>query len=131
MLLISPERLANPRFAARVGPLVASCGLVVIDEAHCISDWGFDFRPDYQRLSPVLLGLAPDTPILATTATANERVTADVADQLGDQTAGPAGPPGPGVAAPRRAPAARGRSTATPGWPTPASSSTGRASSTP
>ncbi len=86
VLLISPERLANPRFAARVGPLVASCGLVVIDEAHCISDWGFDFRPDYQRLSRVLLGLAPDTPILATTATANERVTADVADQLGDQT---------------------------------------------
>ncbi|MPY93495.1 MAG: DEAD/DEAH box helicase [Acidimicrobiia bacterium] len=86
VLLISPERLANPRFAAKLGPLVGRCGLVVIDEAHCISDWGFDFRPDYQRLSKVLVGLAPDTPILATTATANERVTADVAAQLGPDT---------------------------------------------
>ncbi len=58
---------------------------MVIDEAHCISDWGFDFRPDYQRLSRVLTG-APGVPVLATTATANERVTADVAGQLGDAT---------------------------------------------
>ena len=85
LLLVSPERLANPGFARRVGPLVAAAGLVVIDEAHCISDWGFDFRPDYQRLSRVLTG-APGVPVLATTATANERVTADVAGQLGDAT---------------------------------------------
>ena len=86
VLLISPERLANPGFAARLGPLAERCGLLVIDEAHCISDWGFDFRPDYQRLSGVLLRMAPDTPVLATTATANERVTADVAEQLGPDT---------------------------------------------
>lgn len=85
LLLVSPERLANPGFARRVGPLVAGAGLVVIDEAHCISDWGFDFRPDYQRLSRVLLG-APGVPVLATTATANQRVTDDVAAQLGAAT---------------------------------------------
>ena len=85
LLLVSPERLANPGFAKRVGPLVAGAGLVVIDEAHCISDWGFDFRPDYQRLSRVLVG-APGVPVLATTATANQRVTDDVAAQLGDAT---------------------------------------------
>jgi ATP-dependent DNA helicase RecQ len=86
VLLISPERLANPSFAAQLPGLLASCGLLVIDEAHCVSDWGFDFRPDYQRLTRTLLSLAPGTPVLATTATANERVTADVAAQLGDDT---------------------------------------------
>jgi ATP-dependent DNA helicase RecQ len=82
ILFISPERLANPSFAARCGPIIAAAGLVVIDEAHCISDWGFDFRPDYQRLSR-LVAAQPDTPVLATTATANNRVTTDVATQLG------------------------------------------------
>ncbi len=86
VLLISPERLANPGFARRLPDLLASCGLLVIDEAHCVSDWGFDFRPDYQRLTRTLLSLAPDTPVLATTATANQRVTADVAAQLGEAT---------------------------------------------
>jgi ATP-dependent DNA helicase RecQ len=85
VLLVSPERLANPGFARRVGTLVAGAGLIVIDEAHCISDWGFDFRPDYQRLSRLLTS-APGTPVLATTATANARVTADVATQLGGAT---------------------------------------------
>jgi ATP-dependent DNA helicase RecQ len=85
VLLVSPERLANPGFARTVDALVASAGLLVIDEAHCISDWGFDFRPDYQRLSR-LLTRASGTPVLATTATANARVTADVATQLGDAT---------------------------------------------
>ena len=73
-------------FAAELPELLASCGLLVIDEAHCVSDWGFDFRPDYQRLTRTLLQLSPDTPVLATTATANERVTADVAAQLGPDT---------------------------------------------
>ena len=86
LLLVSPERLANPRFAAELPDLLARCGLLVIDEAHCVSDWGFDFRPDFQRLTRILLRLSPDTPVLATTATANERVTADVAAQLGDGT---------------------------------------------
>ena len=87
VLLVSPERLGNPRFEARLPRLLAATGMVVIDEAHCISDWGFDFRPDYQRLTRHLLALAPGTPVLATTATANARVTIDVADQLGSDTA--------------------------------------------
>jgi ATP-dependent DNA helicase RecQ len=86
VLLISPERLANPSFAAQLPALLGDCGLLVIDEAHCVSDWGFDFRPDYQRLTRTLLQLAPDTPVLATTATANQRVTLDVAAQLGAET---------------------------------------------
>jgi ATP-dependent DNA helicase RecQ len=85
VLLVSPERLANPAFARRLGPVLASAGLIVIDEAHCISDWGFDFRPDYQRLTR-LLTASPGTPVLATTATANQRVTADVAHQMGVAT---------------------------------------------
>ncbi len=71
VLLVSPERLGNPRFAAQLPSLLATCGLLVIDEAHCISDWGFDFRPDYQRLTRTLMSLTPGTPVLATTATAN------------------------------------------------------------
>jgi ATP-dependent DNA helicase RecQ len=86
VLLVSPERLGNAGFARRLPGLLASTGLLVIDEAHCISDWGFDFRPDYQRLAKTLLAIGADTPVLATTATANSRVTLDVARQLGPQT---------------------------------------------
>jgi len=86
VLLVSPERLANPRFADRALPLLANAGLLVVDEAHCISDWGFDFRPDYQRLARLLGGMTAGSPVLATTATANQRVTADVAAQLGADT---------------------------------------------
>jgi ATP-dependent DNA helicase RecQ len=84
VLLVSPERLTNPRFREEQLPdLVRRCGLLVVDEAHCVSDWGHDFRPDYRRIRD-LLGRLPDgTPVLATTATANERVVADVAEQLG------------------------------------------------
>ncbi|PUE22533.1 DEAD/DEAH box helicase [Limnohabitans sp. MMS-10A-160] len=85
VLLVSPERLGNPRFAARLGALLARVGLIVIDEAHCISDWGFDFRPDYQRLARALLS-TPTASVLATTATANERVTHDIGKQLGANT---------------------------------------------
>ena len=90
--MISPERLANPQFAERALPLLRNTGLLVIDEAHCISDWGFDFRPDYQRVARLLAQTAPDAPVLATTATANARVTADVAAQLGDRTVTLRGP---------------------------------------
>jgi ATP-dependent DNA helicase RecQ len=85
VLLVSPERLGNPRFAARLGALLAKVGLIVIDEAHCISDWGFDFRPDYQRLARALLS-TPTASVLATTATANQRVTQDIGKQLGEST---------------------------------------------
>ena len=85
VLLVSPERLGNPRFAARLGALLARVGLIVIDEAHCISDWGFDFRPDYQRLARALLS-TPTASVLATTATANKRVTLDIGNQLGANT---------------------------------------------
>jgi len=87
VLLISPERLNNPRFRDSVLPsLAAAVGLLVIDEAHCISDWGHDFRPDYRRIADVLAGLSPEVPVLAATATANGRVEADVADQIGEHT---------------------------------------------
>ncbi|MGW4500849.1 DEAD/DEAH box helicase [Micromonospora sp. NPDC004336] len=85
VLLISPERLNNPDFRDTVLPkLAATTGLLVVDEAHCVSDWGHDFRPDYRRLRTFLGNLPERTPVLATTATANARVTADVAEQLGD-----------------------------------------------
>ncbi|MFC6006192.1 RecQ family ATP-dependent DNA helicase [Angustibacter luteus] len=84
VLLVSPERLNNPRFRAEQLPdLAARCGLLVVDEAHCISDWGHDFRPDYRRIKDLLTGLPDDTPVLATTATANARVVQDVGEQLG------------------------------------------------
>ncbi|HEX2756694.1 MAG TPA: RecQ family ATP-dependent DNA helicase [Candidatus Limnocylindrales bacterium] len=88
VLLISPERLANEGFTSRVLPAIErTIGLLVIDEAHCISDWGHDFRPDYQRISRLLPLLGPTVPVLATTATANDRVVEDVAAQLGAHSA--------------------------------------------
>ena len=84
VLLVSPERLNNPEFRDNVLPaLAADAGLVVVDEAHCVSDWGHDFRPDYRRIRTLVAELGPDTPVLATTATANDRVVDDVAAQLG------------------------------------------------
>jgi ATP-dependent DNA helicase RecQ len=84
VLLVSPERLNNPGFRDEVLPrLAATCGLLVVDEAHCISDWGHDFRPDYRRIRTLLAELPTGIPVLATTATANARVSADVAEQLG------------------------------------------------
>ncbi|WP_328932304.1 MULTISPECIES: RecQ family ATP-dependent DNA helicase [unclassified Streptomyces] len=84
VLLVSPERLNSVDFRDQVLPkLAATTGLLVVDEAHCISDWGHDFRPDYRRLRAMLAELPAGVPVLATTATANARVTADVAEQLG------------------------------------------------
>jgi ATP-dependent DNA helicase RecQ len=84
LLLISPERLNNPRFRDEMLPLFAErVGLVVVDEAHCISDWGHDFRPDYRRIDELVSTLPDGVAVLGTTATANDRVVADVEDQLG------------------------------------------------
>ncbi|MFH1331045.1 MAG: RecQ family ATP-dependent DNA helicase [Actinomycetota bacterium] len=85
LVLISPERLNNPRFRSDVLPdLLRNLGLLVVDEVHCISDWGHDFRPDYRRLARIVESLPPSIPVVGTTATANDRVVADVADQLGE-----------------------------------------------
>ena len=84
VLLVSPERLNNPDFRDQVLPALArDAGLVVVDEAHCVSDWGHDFRPDYRRIRTLVAELGADVPVLATTATANDRVVDDVATQLG------------------------------------------------
>lgn len=84
-LLISPERLANDGFVSEVlQPIADRIGLMVIDEAHCISDWGHDFRPDYRRIVNILRYLPANTPVLGTTATANNRVVADIQAQFGD-----------------------------------------------
>ena len=86
-LLISPERLANERFMDELLlPLAERIGLLVVDEAHCISDWGHDFRPDYRRLASVLRRMPANLPIVGTTATANDRVIDDVQHQLGELT---------------------------------------------
>jgi ATP-dependent DNA helicase RecQ len=83
LLLIGPERLNADRFRERLLPVVAArTGLLVIDEAHCVSDWGHDFRPDYRRINDVLAGLPEDAAVLGTTATANDRVVSDVVEQL-------------------------------------------------
>jgi ATP-dependent DNA helicase RecQ len=88
VLLVSPERLNNPSFRDEQLPdLVARAGLLVVDEAHCISDWGHDFRPDYRRLRDLIAELPSGIPVLATTATANSRVVADVAEQLAHHAA--------------------------------------------
>ena len=96
VLLVSPERLNNPSFRAEQLPdLAARAGLLVVDEAHCVSDWGHDFRPDYRRIGDVLRALPAGTPVLATTATANARVVADVEVVLnGSHTSGPGETPG-------------------------------------
>ena len=85
VLLISPERLANDEFNKKIlANLGNNIGLFVIDEAHCISDWGHDFRPDYRRIRRVLQTMPSNTRVLATTATANDRVVEDIKAQLGE-----------------------------------------------
>src|SRR5439155_10414909 len=84
VLLVSPERLGIGTFLARtLARLEGRVGMLAVDEAHCISDWGHDFRPDYRRIAHVLRQLPAGAAVLATTATANDRVVADVAEQLG------------------------------------------------
>jgi ATP-dependent DNA helicase RecQ len=85
ILLISPERLNNERFQKSVLPRMAGrVGLLVVDEAHCISDWGHDFRPDYRKIVRILQMLPKGVPVLGTTATANDRVIEDIQHQLGE-----------------------------------------------
>jgi ATP-dependent DNA helicase RecQ len=86
LLMVSPERLGNSRFVRGLLPFIEkTCSLVVVDEAHCISDWGHDFRPDYRRILPTIQRLGPKARVLGTTATANDRVIEDVRTQLGDR----------------------------------------------
>ena len=84
LLLISPERLNNPDFLNKVLPGISgNIGMLVVDEAHCISDWGHDFRPDYRRIVRIITIMPKGVPVLGTTATANNRVVADIQSQLG------------------------------------------------
>ncbi|MDT8898314.1 MAG: RecQ family ATP-dependent DNA helicase [Thermanaerothrix sp.] len=85
VLLIAPERLANHKFQNLLTNVIRGrIGLFVVDEAHCISDWGHDFRPDYRRIVRILKALPPNVPVLGTTATANDRVLTDIREQLGE-----------------------------------------------
>ncbi|MFF2484743.1 RecQ family ATP-dependent DNA helicase [Paenibacillus sp. NPDC058071] len=84
VLFVSPERLANEHFMEETIPMIrGGIGMLVIDEAHCVSDWGHDFRPDYRRISRIVRALPSKVPVLATTATANNRVVEDIQEQLG------------------------------------------------
>jgi len=106
VLLVSPERLNNPAFREQQLPaLIGRIGMLVVDEAHCISDWGHDFRPDYRRLRELISGMPAGVPVLATTATANSRVVGDVAEQL--ESGGSGGQAGGGEVLTIRGPLAR------------------------
>ena len=93
VLIVSPERLANDTFVQQeLAPIAQRVALLVIDEAHCISDWGHDFRPDYQRIPRIVQALPGNIPLLATTATANTRVVNDIIAQIGPELAVSRGP---------------------------------------
>jgi ATP-dependent DNA helicase RecQ len=84
ILVVSPERLANDDFQTRVlAPIAGRVSLLVVDEEHCISDWGHDFRPHYRLIERFARGLPANLRLLATTATANDRVLADLRAVLG------------------------------------------------
>lgn len=85
ILLISPERLSNPRFKKLLEKFSKGIGFFVVDEAHCISNWGHDFRLDYKRIINIIKTLPSNIPVLATTATANARVVDDIVSQMGSE----------------------------------------------
>ena len=80
ILYVSPERLSSELFRKKLGHMKVS--LITVDEAHCISQWGYDFRPSYLRISDIR-SVHPDAPVLALTATATPRVVDDIQDKLG------------------------------------------------
>ncbi len=83
-IIIAPEQLANDNFVQTVlSSVLSKVSMFVVDEAHCISDWGHDFRPDYRRIVRILQAMPKNLPVLATTATANNRVVTDIQSQLG------------------------------------------------
>ena len=85
-VIIAPEQLGQTYFSERIlNAISGNIGLFVVDEAHCISDWGHDFRLDYGRIVRVLNNMPGNMPVLATTATANNRVISDIQSQLGEQ----------------------------------------------
>ncbi|HKM15152.1 MAG TPA: DEAD/DEAH box helicase [Marinospirillum sp.] len=85
-IIISPEQLGNDWFVQNVlSKVLSNIGLFVVDEAHCISDWGHDFRPDYQRIVGIIQAMPKNLPVLATTATANDRVINDIQVQIGSE----------------------------------------------
>lgn len=85
VLFVHPKQFSNQRFLDNVlEPISDNLGLMVVDEAHCISDWGHDFIPEYRLIASILKGLPANTGVLGTTATANKRVVDDVETQLGD-----------------------------------------------
>ncbi|MDD3888833.1 MAG: RecQ family ATP-dependent DNA helicase [Syntrophomonadaceae bacterium] len=84
ILLITPEKLVSRGFNELLAGIPGNIGMVVVDEAHCISDWGHDFRPDYRRIVGIIEKLPAGVPVLATTATANDRVVNDIKEQLGE-----------------------------------------------
>ena len=130
VLMVSPERLGNAAFLKKLLPLIqGSIGMFVVDEAHCISDWGHDFRPDYRRIVRILRLLPPKVPVLCTTATANDRVVQDIESQIPapPRAARPAGPP---LAQALQHQAGRIRPTGWPGWHTSSRNCRAAASST-
>ena len=95
ILLISPERLANEHFRNEVlGPVAGRISMLVVDEAHCISDWGHDFRPHYRFIERMVRLLPANLRLLATTATANQRVMDDLEQILGPKLEVSRGEPG-------------------------------------
>ena len=79
-LYTSPERIRTPLFIARFKQM--NVGLIVVDEAHCISEWGHDFRPEYRKIRKMIEGIGDDIPMIALTATATPKVQSDILKTL-------------------------------------------------